>query len=63
MVLEHSVKNSDEVLNKVLNNCKQSLAERSIPEEFEFIDELPKTDLGKIDYKALENTKHKLLKK
>lgn len=63
MVLNPNVKNSDEVLNKVLNNCKQSLAERSIPEEFEFIDELPKTDLGKIDYKALENTKHKLLKK
>lgn len=55
MVANKNVKDLDLLESEVLENCKLYLAERSIPEKFEFIDELPLTNLGKINYNELEN--------
>lgn len=55
MVANKNVKDLDLLESEVLENCILHLAERSIPEKFEFIDELPLTNLGKINYDELEN--------
>ena len=34
--------------------CTTKLAERAVPYYFEFIDELPMTMMGKVDYRKLE---------
>lgn len=49
------IKDTDILKEDIINNCKLFLAERSIPEKFEFIDTLPLTNLGKINYKELED--------
>jgi len=45
----------DEALVDIKNICSSKLSVRAIPDEFEFIDKLPYTSLGKVDYKSLEN--------
>lgn len=56
-------------LNDIKNLCKSKLSIRAIPEEFEFIEKLPYTSMGKIDYKFLESngnyvmSNHKKIKK
>ena len=49
---DRSPRNTKKELSKIY---KQYLAKYEIPREIEFIDELPKTKLGKIDFKALQN--------
>ena len=41
---------------EILEICKQKLPEYMIPEDIEFVDDLPRTTRGKIDYRALENS-------
>ena len=41
--------------------CEQNLPEYMIPDEIEFVDDMPRTPRGKIDYRALENTQKKYL--
>lgn len=48
---KHQVK----ILKEINELCKINLSVFSIPKEIEFIKELPKTQMGKIDYKSLEN--------
>ncbi len=52
--------NADKKLakSKIMEQCKASLAEYSLPHEIKFHMELPTTNLGKVDFKALENEKH-----
>lgn len=40
---------------EVIELCKSKLAERAVPYYFEFLDELPMTLMGKVDYRALED--------
>lgn len=66
MVPNKTIKDLGLLQEQVLENCKLYLAERSIPEAFEFIDELPLTGLGKINYDELEKREginKKILKK
>ena len=42
------------VKHEILNICKQKLPIYMIPEEIVFVDNLPRTSRGKIDYRALE---------
>ncbi len=65
IVPNRNVSNLDNLKQKIDLKCKEMLAERSIPSEYEFIEELPKTDLGKINYDLLEKQeeKQKILKK
>ncbi len=40
---------------EIMDTCKQNLPEYMVPEEIEFVDDMPRTPRGKIDYRALEN--------
>ena len=42
---------------EIVKACKQQLPEYMVPEEIEFVDDLPRTPRGKIDYRSLENKK------
>ena len=44
----------DSTKARVINHLKQSLTSHSIPKELFFIDAIPMTPIGKIDYRALE---------
>lgn len=54
VVLSKGVVASDNIKRELRNHCEKFLAKYSIPYMFEFIDELPKTNVGKIAYKVLE---------
>ncbi|MCR5798648.1 MAG: acyl--CoA ligase [Lachnospiraceae bacterium] len=47
---------SDEKKTKqeIMEICKRELPTYMIPEEIEFVDDLPRTSRGKVDYRALE---------
>lgn len=47
-------KNKDVVKNEIREVCRQNLPGYMIPEEIEFMTDLPRTARGKIDYRALE---------
>ena len=47
----------DKVLDEIKDICQKELSVYSIPKEYEFRKELPKTLYGKIDYKSLEKEK------
>lgn len=50
-------------LKKELDDlCKVNLLKMSIPKEIEFISELPKTNMGKVDYRSLEEANQKVMK-
>lgn len=51
------------ILNEIKEICKEKLSIRAIPDEFEFIEKLPYTQMGKIDYKKLENNQFTLPQK
>ena len=54
IVLKEEIENSEEILLSIKKTCSEKLSERQIPDIFEFINELPYTPMGKIDYKRLE---------
>ena len=51
---------SKEVRSRIITECKKKLPDYAQPDEIFFIDELPLTPIGKVDYRALEElqTKH-----
>lgn len=57
VVLNNSDANKELIKNKIMEKCKLSLAEYSLPHEIKFRNELPMTNLGKVDFKLLENEK------
>jgi len=54
IVLNKEYENSPNALEEIKRLCLEKLSVRAIPDEFEFIDKLPYTAMGKIDYKKLE---------
>ncbi len=54
VVLKNGVKPSSKIKKDIKDLCKKNLAVYSVPKEYEFRDNLPKTLLNKIDYKKLE---------
>lgn len=62
IVLKDGKNANDEMLNSIKALCVKNLAKFSLPYEYEFIDELPKTLVGKVAYKELTD-KSKFLKK
>ena len=54
IVLKKDAKESDELKQSILEKCKAQLPEYMVPAEIEFRTDLPRTDRGKIDYRALE---------
>lgn len=57
VVLNNQEADKDLVRSQIMEKCKASLAEYSLPHEIRFRDELPMTNLGKVNFKLLENEK------
>ena len=58
IVLNKDVAPSDETRAKIKEFCKTKIARYAMPREIEFIDALPKTKVGKVDFnKLLEGSK------
>jgi long-chain acyl-CoA synthetase len=62
VVLKDSSKESKEMEENLINYCNENLIKWSCPREIEFSKELPKTLVGKIDFKQLENQEIEKLK-
>jgi long-chain acyl-CoA synthetase len=54
VVLRDDVKDDGSVKQKITEHCKERIARYAVPTDIEFIDELPKTKVGKIAYTELE---------
>lgn len=54
IVLKNGIEASDEVRDEILNYCSKRIAKYAMPREIEFRTELPKTLVGKVAYRKLE---------
>ena len=54
VVLRPGVEPSEAVKQELLEYCKQRIAKYAMPKEIEFRSELPKTLVGKVAYRVLE---------
>ena len=59
IVLKKGYKGDNKIINEIKDLCKKELSVYSIPKEFEFRDDLPKTLYNKVDYKKLEKDNNK----
>lgn len=57
VVLNNPEADKNAVRSQIMEHCKERLAEYSLPHEIRFKDELPMTNLGKVNFKILENEK------
>ncbi|MDO5850323.1 MAG: class I adenylate-forming enzyme family protein [Methanobacteriaceae archaeon] len=55
IVLNDNINITDEIKNSIYKHCRENLAKFTIPQEFEYIEELPKNKVNKVDYLELEN--------
>lgn len=54
VTLNQGVPQNDETKNEILAYCRRNIAKYAMPREIEFVADLPKTPVGKIDYRKLE---------
>ena len=54
IVLKNGIKDKMKVRNDIKEYCKKNLAAYIVPKEFEFRESLPKTMIGKVNYRELE---------
>ena len=54
IVLKKGVEYSPDLLKDIKDYCSKNLAKYMIPKEFVFRDSLPKTLIGKVNYRELE---------
>lgn len=54
VVLRQGVEPSDKIKEEILENCKKNISKYGVPKEIEFRTELPKTLVGKVAYRKLE---------
>ena len=54
VVLKKGFEESEQTTNSIIESCKTKLPEYMIPDEIEYRIELPRTERGKVDYRALE---------
>lgn len=59
IVLKKNVEANNEVLKEIKDYCSKNLAKYMIPKEFVFRDSLPKTLIGKVNYRELEKEEQK----
>ena len=62
-VLNDGYNGSDELTNDIRAFCKDKLPGYMIPDEIEYLSDLPRTPRGKIDYRALENLTEEMSRK
>ena len=53
-ILLKNKEDEENVKEQVLEICRENLPEYMVPEEISFVEEMPRTPRGKIDYRALE---------
>lgn len=66
VVLRQGVEPSDKIKEEIIENCKKNVSRYGVPREIEFRTELPKTLVGKVAYRVLEEeeaAKYKEMKK
>ncbi len=54
IVLNSDYKLTNELKNEIKEHCERKLAKYMLPKEYEFRESLPKTMIGKVNYKELE---------
>lgn len=54
IVLKNGVEANEQIKQEILEYCKKRIAKYAMPREIEFRDELPKTLVGKVAYRKLE---------
>lgn len=54
VVLKKGYKLNDELKEDLIKHCKKNLAYYSVPKQYEQLDRLPKTMIGKVDFKELK---------
>ena len=54
VMLKRGTAASEETKEKILDHCRKHIAKYALPYEIEFRDELPKTLVGKVAYRVLE---------
>lgn len=54
VVLQEGIKPTEEVKESIMEHCKKNLAKYSLPHSIEYRETLPKTKLGKVAYRQLE---------
>ena len=59
VMLKEGVPATDETKEKILSFCSKQIAKYAMPREIEFRDELPKTLVGKVAYRQLEEEESK----
>lgn len=59
IVLKSGTKATSQVKKDIKEHCKKNLAAYMVPKEFEFRTSLPKTMIGKVNYRELEKEKNK----
>lgn len=59
VVLKSGISETEELKKKILAKCKENVAKYAMPYEIEFRKELPKTLVGKIAYRQLEEEEEK----
>ncbi len=55
VVLKKEITPSDEVRKEIMKFCKKGIARYALPRKIDFLDTLPTTKIGKIDYNRLLN--------
>ena len=54
-IIPEAIADENSARDIIMKHCKENLAEYSLPRKIIFIDEFPKTKMGKVDFKELEN--------
>lgn len=54
IVLKDGINGSEQLKKSIIEHCKKQIASYELPREIEFRDELPKTLVGKVAYRKLE---------
>ena len=54
VVLRQGAEPSDKIKEEILEYCKKNISRYGVPKEIEFRDSLPKTLVGKVAYRKLE---------
>ena len=55
LILKDQTSNTAAARKRIEENCKSSLPESHVPDEYVFVTEFPLTRAGKVDYRALES--------
>ena len=57
IVLKNGIEDSFEIRNEIKSYCFKNIARYAVPSEYEFRKSIPKTAVGKVDYRSLQTKK------